>query len=95
MIAFCIAGVVIINIVNKPTTVIEGEETEFNMVTVDFVINGKSLATTSDIHVQDLEQVLNEIKDGKTDYLIDEQKSLADILKEYKEIHKDEEIEKD
>ena len=26
MIAFCIAGVVIINIVNKPTTVIEGEE---------------------------------------------------------------------
>lgn len=79
----------------KYSSVIEDEETEFNMVTVDFVINGKSLATTSDIHVQDLEQVLNEIKGGKTDYLIDEQKSLADILKEYKEIHKDEEIEKD
>ena len=61
---------------------------EFNMVTVDFEINGKSIASTSDIHVQDLEQTLNDIRDGKTGCLIDETRPLADVVKEYKETQK-------
>lgn len=54
---------------------------EFNLVTVDFLINGKSIASTDNIHVDELENVLNDIRDGDTSHLIDEDKPLADIVK--------------
>ena len=56
-------------------------EDEFNMVTVDFQKDGKSIASTSDIHVQDLEQVLNDIRNGDTSYLIDEDKPLSELAR--------------
>lgn len=56
-------------------------EDEFNMVTVDFQKDGKSIASTSDIHVQDLEKVLNDIRNGDTSYLIDEDKPLSELAR--------------
>lgn len=56
-------------------------EDEYNMVNVDFSVNGKSIASTIDIHVADLENVLDEIKNGNTSFLIDEDKSLSELVK--------------
>jgi hypothetical protein len=55
-------------------------EDEYNMVNVDFSVNGKSIASTIDIHVADLENVLDEIKNGNTSFLIDEDKPLSELV---------------
>lgn len=55
-----------------------------DMVTVDFKADGKSIASTYDIHVDDLEDALNEIRDGATDYLVDSKnQSLQQIANDY------------
>lgn len=54
---------------------------EMNLVTVDFQMNGKSIASTYDIHVSDLESVLTDIRNGDTGYLVDESRPLEEIVK--------------
>ena len=66
---------------NRNTVIFDMRGEEYmNIVTVDFQLNGKSIASTSDIHVDDLEDVLNAIRDGDTSYLIDETKPLKEIV---------------
>lgn len=69
---------------NRHTIVMDmhGEDV-MNFVTVDFQLNGKSIASTCDIHVNELEDALNDIKDGDTSYLIDETKPLSKLVEEY------------
>lgn len=54
---------------------------EMNLVTVDFRLNGKSIASTYDIHVSELEDVLNDIRNGDSSYLVDESRSLEEVVR--------------
>lgn len=54
---------------------------EMNLVTVDFQMNGRSIASTYDIHVSELESVLTDIRNGDTGYLVDESRPLEEIVK--------------
>ena len=56
-----------------------------NLVTVDFQLNGKSIASTYDIHVDNLEETLNDILEGKGNHLVDETRSLQEIYQNLKE----------
>ena len=58
---------------------------EMNLVTVDFRLNGKSIASTYDIHVSELESVLNDILKGDSKMLIDESRSLKEIVNDIEE----------
>lgn len=70
---------------NRNTVIFDMRGEEYmNLVTVDFQLNGKSIASTSDIHVDDLEDVLNAIRNGDTSYLIDEDKPLTELVKNSK-----------
>ena len=50
-----------------------------NLVKVDFMVEGKSIATTYDIHVSELEKTLTEILNDEFEALIDETRPLSEI----------------
>ena len=55
---------------------------EMNLVTVDFRLNGKSIASTYDINVSELEDALNDIRRGDSSYLVDESRSLEEVVRD-------------
>lgn len=55
-----------------------------NYVTVDFQLDGRTIASTNNIHVDKLEQALNEIRDGNTSYLATSDKPLRQLVDEAK-----------
>ena len=58
-----------------------------NLVTVDFKLYSdsiKSIASTRDIHVDDLEDVLNDIRNGEVKYFVDEKRPLKRIIADFK-----------
>ena len=56
-----------------------------NLVKVDFKLDGKSIASTNDIHVDNLEGVLNDILEGKGHYLVDEKRTLQEVYQSQKD----------
>ena len=68
---------------------------EWNLVQVEFHIDGVAgpvIASTYDIHVLELETVLNNIRDGKTEYLVDENTPLKTLAEnKFQEIEKEHE----
>ena len=56
-----------------------------NLVKVDFKLDGKSIASTYDIHVDNLEGVLNDILEGKGHYLVDEKRTLQEVYQSQKD----------
>lgn len=75
----------------------EGDMDCMNLVTIDFLQGGKSIVSTYDIHVSSLENALNEIRNGISDCLVDEDRSLAEIVADKSEPkkHKQSSIERD
>lgn len=58
---------------------------EWNLVQVEFHIDsniGPNIASTYDIHVSELENVLNAIRNGETEYLVDEHTPLQQLAED-------------
>lgn len=53
---------------------------DFNMVTLKFVVNDRDIASTHDIHVSDVEKVLNDLRHGDTSVLVDESTPLPELV---------------
>lgn len=70
---------------NKNVVIMDmlGEDV-MNFVSVDFQLDGRTIASTYNIHVDRLEQALNEIRDGNTSYLATSDKPLRQLVDEAK-----------
>lgn len=78
----------IILIVTKDADYNKESKDNMNVVNVDFQLNGKSIATTEDIHVTELEEILSSIRNGEvqgTKTLVDETRTLPQIEANEKE----------
>ena len=62
-------------------------ESLINLVTVDFEVDGKSIANTNYLCIDELEDVLNKIRDGETSYFLNNKKTLSELVREESEFN--------